>query len=157
MTETGQLTAALPTHSDEDPDAPSKSIRPSLEEPSRFASKVKLIMCCTMVAKGRHDWAFAQLGKTQGHASSLDLSSESMRTLKAKVQEIWTDYIAEFPPEQVSQELPGATLETNAVSSAEHATEIRATNRIENEHDYQLRLAAWGQACEKAVEEAVDE
>ena len=97
------------------------------------------------------------LGKTQGHASSLDFSSESMRTLKAKVQEIWTDYIAEFPPKQASQELPGATLETHAVSSAEHATEIRATNRIENEHDYQLRVAAWGQACEKAVEEVVDE
>ena len=39
----------------------------------------------------------------------------------------------------------------------QHATEIRATSRIENEHEYQLCLAAWWQACEKAVEEAVDE
>ena len=43
------------------------------------------------------------------------------------------------------------------MSSAHHATEIRATSRIENEHEYQLCLAAWGQACEKAPEEAVDE
>ena len=76
--------------------------------------------------------------------------------MKAKVQDIRRDYIAEFPPEQVSREVPGATLETHAVSSAHHATEIRATSRIETEHEYQLRLAAWGQVCEKAVEEAVD-
>ena len=80
-----------------------------------------------------------------------------MRTLKAKVQEIWSDYIAEFPLEQVSREVPGATLETHAVSSAHHATEIRATRRIDTEHEYQLRLAAWGQACEKATEATVDE
>ena len=80
-----------------------------------------------------------------------------MRNLKAKVQDIWTDYIAEFPPEQVSQELPGATLETHAVSSAHHATEIKATSRIQTEHEYQLHLAAWGQACDKAAAEAVDE
>ena len=74
-----------------------------------------------------------------------------MRTLKAKVQDIWSDYIAKFPPEQGSKGAPLATLETHAVSSAQHATEIRATSRIENEHEYQLCLAAWGQACEKAV------
>ena len=57
MTETGQLTAALPNCSDEDPDTPSKGICPSLAKPSRFASKVRLFKLCTMAAKGKHDWA----------------------------------------------------------------------------------------------------
>ena len=55
VTETGRLAAALPHDSDEDPDAPSKGIGPSSEEPSRFASKVKLTKLCTMVAQGKHD------------------------------------------------------------------------------------------------------
>jgi hypothetical protein len=37
----------------------------------------------------------------------------------------------------------------------QHVAEIKGTSQIENEHEYQLSLAAWGQACEKAVE--VDE
>ena len=97
------------------------------------------------------------MGKAQAHSSSLGLSSESMRTLKANVQELWSDYFAEFPLEQLSREVPGATLQRHAVSSAHHATEIRATSRVETEHEYQLRLAAWGQVCEKAVEDAVNE
>ena len=157
MSETGQLKQELPNDSDDDPDTPGKGMCPSSEDPSRFASKAKLTKLCHLVAKGKHDWGFTQLGKTQGHASSLDLSAESMRTLKAKIQEIWTDYIAEFPPERVSQEMPSATLDTQTPHSMQHATEIKATNRIENEHDYQLRLAAWGQSCENAVQEAVED
>ena len=58
----------------------------------------------------------------------------------------WTDYIAEFPPERVSQEMPSATLDTHTVNNAQHTTEIRATSGIENEHEDQLRLAAGGVA-----------
>ena len=54
MTEIGHPAAALPNDSYEDPDTPSKGICPSSEDPSMFASKVKLIKLCTMVAKGMH-------------------------------------------------------------------------------------------------------
>ena len=80
MTETGKL---------EDPETPGKGLCPSSRDPSRFASKEKLVKLCTMVAKGRHDFAFTSLGKAMGHASTLDLSAESMRNLKAKIQDIW--------------------------------------------------------------------
>ena len=43
--EAGRLAAALPNDSDEDPDTPSEGICPSSEEPSRVASKAKLIKC----------------------------------------------------------------------------------------------------------------
>ena len=58
MTEMGRLVAALPNDSDEDPDTRSKGICPSLEDMSRFASKVKLIKLCTMVVPGKHDRVF---------------------------------------------------------------------------------------------------
>eukprot|EP00975_Prorocentrum_lima_P057987 12163777-Prorocentrum_lima.AAC.1 len=76
-----------------------------------------------------------------------------MRGLKAKIQEIWTDYIAEFPPEKVSQEMPSATLDIEAANSTQ-VTEIRTSNMIQNEHEYHMSLAAWGRACEKAVEDS---
>ena len=99
----------------------------------------------------------AALAKTQGHASCVDLASDSMRSLKQKVQEAWLDYVTEFPSEQVLQDVPCATLGTQAESGAWYATEIRATSQIESEHEHRLRLAAWGQVCETAVGEAVEE
>ena len=51
--------------SDEDPDTPGKDLSASQTDPSRFASKEKLLKLCTAVAKGRHDYAFAQLGKAR--------------------------------------------------------------------------------------------
>eukprot|EP00974_Lingulodinium_polyedra_P112801 10916881-Lingulodinium_polyedra.AAC.1 len=48
-----------------------------------------------------------------------------MRTVKAKVQEIWTDYIAEFAPERASQKMPNATLDTHAADNVQRVTEIR--------------------------------
>ena len=57
MAEIGRLAAAMPDDSNEDPDTLSKGICPSSEDPSRFASKAKLIKSCTMVAKGMHDRA----------------------------------------------------------------------------------------------------
>ena len=69
MTETGRPgAAALPNDSDEDPDTPSKGICPSSADPSRFASKVKMIKLFTTVAKGKHDCGCSQWGKAQGHA-----------------------------------------------------------------------------------------
>ena len=117
VTETGQMNNTLPNDSDEDPDTPGKGQCPSPKDPSRFASKEKLGKLCHNVAKGRHDFAFTSLGKAQGHANSLDLSHESMRNLKAKIQEIWTDYIAEFPPDTVPTDVPGATVDTAAQSN----------------------------------------
>eukprot|EP00974_Lingulodinium_polyedra_P094643 9173568-Lingulodinium_polyedra.AAC.1 len=76
-----------------------------------------------------------------------------MRGLKAKIQEIWTNYIAEFPPEKVSREMPSATLDIEAANSTQ-ATEIRTSNMIQNERVYHMSLAAWGRACEKAVEDS---
>ena len=71
-----------------------------------------------VVAKGRHDFAFTSLGKAMGHASTLDL--------KAKIQEIWTDYIMEFPPDMVPTDVRGAMVDTKAQSS-EHDVEIQAS------------------------------
>ena len=118
---------------------------------------MKWIKLCNMVAQGKRDWAFAQLARAQGHASHLDLSADSVRTAQATIHDMWSDYIAEFPREQVSQEMPSTTLEAHTVNNVQHTTAIRARSRIESEHEYQLLLAAWGQACEKAVEEVVDE
>ena len=96
--EIGRIAAPLPHDTREDPGTPSKGICPSSEDPIRFASKVKLIKLCTMVAKCNHVWGFAQFGKAQGHATALDLSSASMHTLQANIQDTWSDYIAECPP-----------------------------------------------------------
>ena len=48
---------------------------------------------------------------------------------------------------------------THTVNNTLHVTEIRSTSLIETEHEFQLRLAAWGGvgACEKGVVEGVDE
>ena len=62
MTETGQVAQDMANDSDEDPDTPGKDLSSSQTDPSRFASKEKLLKLCTAVAKGRHDYAFAQLG-----------------------------------------------------------------------------------------------
>ena len=134
MSETGHLTTELQNDSDDDPDTPGKIVRPSSEDPSRFASKQKLIRLCTAVAKGRYDWAFTGLGKYQGHAMALDLSVDPMKTMKAKIQEVWTDYIAEFPPDKVPDEMPNATFNNQGTSAAQpvQVTEIKATSRIEN-------------------------
>ena len=59
----GRLAAALLNDSDEDPDTPSKGVRPSSEDLSRFASSVKLIKLCTMVATIKHDWG-VEMAKT---------------------------------------------------------------------------------------------
>ena len=157
MTETGRMDKTLPNDSDEDPDTPGKGICPSPKDPSRFASKEKLGKLCQMVAKGRHDFAFASLGKAQGHANSMDLSAEPMRTLKGKVQEIWTDYIAEFPPDAVPTNVPGAKVDAAAQSSGHDIVEIRASARIESEHEYQMGLAQWGKQCEVAVESSTND
>eukprot|EP00974_Lingulodinium_polyedra_P084606 8189114-Lingulodinium_polyedra.AAC.1 len=66
MSETGQLpTETLPNNSDGDPDTPGKGVCSSSKDPGRFAGKEKLTKLCTTMAKGRHDWAFTQVGKTQ--------------------------------------------------------------------------------------------
>eukprot|EP00974_Lingulodinium_polyedra_P037343 3582721-Lingulodinium_polyedra.AAC.1 len=41
----------LPNDSDEDPDTPGKGLCSSPKDPSRFASKEKLLKLCTMMAK----------------------------------------------------------------------------------------------------------
>ena len=66
--------------------------------------------------------------------------------MKANIQYMWNDYMAEYPLERVSQEMPSATLDTHTVNNTQHTPEIRATSRIENEHECRLRVAAWGQA-----------
>ena len=154
ITETGKLEGALPNDSDEDPETPGKGLCPSSRDPSRFASKEKLVKLCTMVAKGRHDFAFTSLGKAMGHASTLDLSAESMRNLKAKIQEIWTDYNTEFPPDMVPTDVPGAMVDTKGQSSGHDVVEIKASARITSEQEYQLGLAQWAKQCETAVEES---
>ena len=67
-----------------------------------------------MVAKVKHGFAFVLLGKAPGHAKTLGLSAESMRTLKAHAQEIWTDYIAEFPPNRLLADVPNASADNQA-------------------------------------------
>ena len=50
-----------------------------------------MLKLCDNLARGKHDFALASLGKEQGGASNLDLSRECMRTVKATIQEIWSD------------------------------------------------------------------
>ena len=44
--------------------------------------------------------------------------------LEGQYQYMWTDYMAEYPPERVSQVMPSATLDTNTVNNAQHTPEI---------------------------------
>ena len=156
VTETGHLKQTLPDDTDDDPDEPSKDVCSSSKDPSRFVSKEKLRKLAMNVAKCKHDWAFSQLAKSQGHATSLDLSADSMRTLRAKVQEVWTDYLVEFPPEAAPKEIPSATLD-QSMNNPQQGTQIRTSNQIDNEHDYKVGLAAWGKQCEDAVKESVED
>ena len=100
----------------------------------------------------------ASLGKEQGGASNLDLSRECMRTVKAKIQEIWSDYVADFPqqpPEPVvATQVPSAQVD-NGIDG--RGTTVRASNKIESEEEYNAGKAAWLSQCEKATEESVEQ
>ena len=58
MTEIGRLATTWPNDSDEDPDTPREGICPSLEDLSRFASKVKLVKLLHHGGHGKHDRMF---------------------------------------------------------------------------------------------------
>ena len=143
MTEAGKLSNEGVIDSDEDPDTPSNVVCPSSEDPSRFASNHTLTKLYTTAAKGIYDSAFTHQRKHWGHDAALYLAAEPMRTMKAKIQEVYTDYIAEFPHEKVPDNMPSATLNNQGTSAAQQlqVTEIKATSRIENEVEYQMALA----------------
>ena len=48
-------------------------------------------------------------------------------------------------------------MDAAAQSSGHDIVEIRASARIESEHDYQMGLARWGKKCEDAVEESTND
>ena len=100
---------------------------------------------------------FTQLGKLQGHAGTLDLSAQPMRTLKDKIQDVWTAYISEFPPHRPPHGVPNASADRQAQSSGHTATEIRASSRFENAHEYQMGLAQWGQQYTTSVDNSVED
>ena len=117
---------------EDDEDDAAESLCSRQVEPSRFESKVKLLRFCDNLARGRHDFALAALGKEQGGASNLDLSRECMRTVKAKIQDIWSDYVADFPTQpqepMVATQVPSAHVDNGIDGSA---TTVRASNKIE--------------------------
>ena len=100
----------------------------------------------------------AALGKEQGGALNLDLSRECMRTVKAEIQEIWSDYVADFPQQpqepMVATQVPSAQVDNGIDGSA---TTVRASNKIESEEEYNAGKAAWLSQCEKATEESVEQ
>ena len=112
---------------------------------------MKLIRLRTIVAEGKHDWGFTQLGKAQVHALSLDLSSDPMRTLKSKIK-----YVGP------------TTLRSSRLSEFRRTCQaprwIHATRDGDASHEpdrerarVPVAFGRMGQACEKAMEEAVDE
>ena len=88
---------------------------------------------------------------------SLDLSSEPMRTVQNKIQEIWGDYCGEFPENPVSQpaNAPSATIASVSAGSSATATTVITSSKILSEEEYQMRLYGWMRDCERAVEESV--
>ena len=127
------------------------------EDPSQFQSKVKLINLCEMLARGKHDYALAGHAKEQGGSAILDLSKDSMRGVKSKIQEIHSDYMTEFPPQPVRQEeagnVPSVVL---GGGSGGQATAMKVC-QIETEHDYNDAKAAWLTQCEKDMAESVEQ
>jgi len=158
MTEGGLVSKEHAADSDDEPETPAKGVCPEqeVEGESRFSSKTKLVRLCEHVSKGAHDWAFAQAAKTLGSASNLDLSLPPMKTLHGKVQEIWGDYMMEFPAnpvQAVAADIPCATV---AASSGGATTRtVKASSAIQSEEEYQGRLSSWMQACQEAMEESV--
>ena len=157
VTRTGQLPESSPAEEDGEGDA-AEDLCSRQDEPSRFESKVKLLRFCDHLARGRHDFALAALGKEQGGASNLDLSRECMRTVKARIQEIWSDYVADFPQQQQepmsATQVPSMQVDTGIDG---HGTTVRASSHIESEEEYNTRKAAWLSQCEKATEESVEQ
>ena len=66
-----------------------------------------MLKLCENWASGKYDSPLASLGREQAGAYSLDLSNACMKTLKAKIQEVWVSYSAEFPAQ------PQETVEAN--------------------------------------------
>lgn len=161
MTETGRLSQELAGDSDDEPDTPAKGLCPEQDEPSRFPSKMKLIKVCEAVATGKHDWGFTSLAKLMGNATTLDLGAEPMRTLQSKVQEIWSDYVADFPenPRNQPASMPSTTIEEGQHASGSDGTAptVRATSAILTEEEYQARLATWMRECAQSVENSVND
>ena len=155
MTESGHLPKESLADSDDEPDTPAKGLCPEQDEPTRFASKMKLIKVCDAVASGKHDWGFTSSAKLQNHASSLDLSSEPMRTAQSKVQEIWSDYCGEFPENPKSQpaNVPSAMITSVSAGVTATQTAVITSSKIMSEEEYQARLSAWMRECEQAVTE----
>ena len=58
-----------------------------------------------------------------------------------------------MPSATLDSQSPGGHADRDGITTVE----VRASNRIENEQEYQLRLAAWGSACETAVNESVEQ
>ena len=56
------------------------------EDPSQFQSKMNLIALCESLSRGKHDTALAGLAKEVGGSGVLDLSKDSMKGVKAKIQ-----------------------------------------------------------------------
>ena len=112
-----------------------------------------MLRFCDNLARGRHDFALAALGKEQDGASNLDLSRECMRTVKAKLQEVWSDCVADFPT--LPQEPMVATQVSSGIDGS--ATTVRASNKIEHAEEYNACKAVWLSQCEKATEESVEQ
>eukprot|EP00974_Lingulodinium_polyedra_P080142 7763138-Lingulodinium_polyedra.AAC.1 len=53
--------------------------------------------------------------------------------------------------------MPSATQDTHAADSVQRVTEIEAASRSRSEGEYEVRLVAWGQQCEKAMQDPVEE
>lgn len=121
---------------------------------TRFVSKTALVDLLTAVAGNKHEQAFVSLAKDQGNAATLDLSKDGMKTIQGKVQLIMQEYNRDFPPKPTTTEATPVTIpdSADAVSSG---FKVRLTASIENEQEYEARLAEWNAVCAKAESDAV--
>ena len=80
------------------------------------------------------------------------MKRERTRTVLAKIQEIWSDYVADFPQQPqgptVATQAPSAQVDNGIDGSA---TTVRASNKIESEAEYNAGMAAWLSQREKAT------
>ena len=133
---------------------------------SRYMSKEKLHSLLSAVAKNKHESAFTSLAKatpvsgTQGN-QDLNMSFESMRAVREKVEAVWRMYYQEFPQESAPQQgndLPDATVQVPQDQAGVYApASVRTSNNIQTNEEYTARLSQHLADCKRSELDAIND
>ena len=156
MSQSGLLQATVESDDEEDTETPQKPEQEG-EMQTRYVSKQKLIALLDAVAKNKHEQAFTSLAKAFGNAGQLDMSHESMRVVRDKVNDIYQVYNNEFPPDTVQQDsLPEATVQVAQDQAGVYApASVRTSSSIQSADEYNARLSQYIAECRRVESEAI--